>query len=215
MNLSNSLLLASIIASMCVGIQCAKNPDCPWPIDLYVWAYMFFALCGFVCESYVKRESSTYLTVYIIGMLPATTAALGLSMYALNKSGMRSLMVMEFILFVGLAYQVGQKYHSWRFWQDKLVFYVAVCFTVSGLFLLLSLDKLAGTMWDETRLVLGGFLLAFGILHWILTERYRHEYETTRSILKTQTMTHWVPAFLAIAAFCVLGWFFSNAKVTP
>ena len=210
MTFSSALQLASMLGVMFVGAQCAALPagTCPKIVVWYLWAQATFAFVGWIGTAHIGRFDRWYLIAYCATMIPALVLAVGLSCVALDWAGLGRLMLAEFLLCAIMGWQAGHKYGAGP-WAYKLIMAVAVSFIASGLFLLLSLDKMGSPQWNSIRLILGLFLFSEGILHWMLPERIHVEREAAFSL------SSWCPAFLAIGAFCWLGWSLAHAKVTP
>lgn len=205
------LQMVSLVGAMCVFAQCMAIPkkDCPRIVPVYLLCQAFFAFGTWFAATYIGRTNEWFGICYAASSFPALTMALGFSFYALYTGKMYPAMITEFVMLVGLGAQAGYRY--WNFpWGYKMIVATGISFLGSGLFLLLSMDKLGSKPWNDIRLVLGGFLITEGLIHWMLPERIHIERE-----MAVQTFGTAYPLYVGIAAFLILGSLLYNLPVNP
>jgi hypothetical protein len=211
MKMWSVLQMVSLVGAMCVFAQCMAIPkkDCPRIVAIYLACQMFFALGTWVATEWIGRVNEWYSLCYSVSVFPALSCALLLSVYALYLGKMYPAIVTEFALILGLTMQAAYRYHAFP-WGYKLMIATGISFLVSGFFLLLSLDKMGSKPWNDIRLVLGGFLIAEGFIHWMLPERLHIERE-----MAVQSYGTAYPLYIAIAAFFLLGSLLYRLPVSP
>lgn len=206
------LQMVSLVGVMCVFAQCMSIPkkDCPRIVPIYLILQAFFAFGTWFGATYIGRVDEWYSgLVYPVSATPALVAAMWLSFYSLRNAKMHPLVYTEIALFIGMCVQAGYKYRSFP-WGFKLIMFTAISFTVSGLFLLLSLDRLGSPQWNAIRFVLGTFLATEGLIHWVLPDHLRVEGEAAKATFGTA-----YPLYVAIAAFFIIGAWLYKTPVSP
>jgi hypothetical protein len=193
--------IGSLAALLFVTWQVSNMPEgsCPHVILNFLYAQSVFTFCGVLGSIRYSQIQKNYALIFCLSMIPALTMALGFSIVTLARSNMHILYMAETILAASLGYQAFTHWRS-EHWSLQLTSIVGAMFLVSGLFVLISLDRLTGLPYDSVRLILGMFLLLEGVTYWIYPERLKWNYAATASL------THWVGPFLAISMLCWLGY---------
>ena len=202
------LPLSSLVLLILVTRSVAALPrqECPPIVFAFLISQCVFVGVLTLVGTKWEKVTRHFIIAWALSMIPALTLALGLAAYSLVRAQMRVML----IPLVGLAGFLGQQIEShWgrAHWAYRLNACVGAMFLVAGLFLLLSLDRHVGAVFDQMRLVIGIFLLAEGVFFWLLPEYFATHYEQAVSA------NAWVPAFVAIGCYLWLGaWLYQRAR---